>query len=161
MTTPLKKKNRAVFGPQGGYQPGYGAVPPTPYDVTVDLNTCKITQASPKNITVSTPYVWANASLSSPITVSAATGTSWAYNTNSTVKVGKVNITESDIEIDGLSLRETMAKVNQRLAIFQPNPELEADFEQLQQLRDQYVKLEQELMEKAKAWNALKNTDTK
>jgi hypothetical protein len=161
MTTKIKKKNQATFGPRGGYQPGYGAVPPTPYDVTVDLNTCKITQASPKNITVSTPYVWANASLSSPITVSAATGTSWYHNTSATMKVGKVNITESDIEIDGLSLRQTLAKVNERLAIFQPNPELEADFEQLRQLRDQYVQLEQELMEKAKAWNALKNTDTK
>jgi len=161
MTTKLKKKNQATFGPRGGYQPGYGAVPPTPYDVTVDLNTCKITQANPTNITVSANPAWmTNASLTAPITVNAgAIGSAWATNTNMTV--GKVQITDKDIEIDGLSLRQTLDKLNQRLAILQPNPELEADFEQLRQLREQYEQLEQELMEKTRAWNTLKNTDTK
>ncbi len=161
MTTKLKKKNQATFGPRGGYQPGYGAVPPTPYDVTVDLNTCKITQANPTNITVSANPAWmTNASLTAPITVNAgAIGSAWTTNTNMTV--GKVQITDKDIEIDGLSLRRTLDKLNQRLAILQPNLELEADFEQLRQLREQYEQLEQELMEKARTWNTLKNTDTK
>lgn len=164
MTTPLKKKNRATFGPQGGYQPGYGAVPPTPYDVTVDLDTYKITQANPTAITVSANPAWmTSASMTAPITVSAgANGSAWTtYNTSTTMTLGKVNITEKDIEIDGLSLRQTLEKVNQRLAIFQPNPELEADFEQLRQLRDQYEQLEKELIEKARIWNTLKNIDTK
>ena len=166
MTTKLKKKNQATFGPRGGYQPGYGAVPPTPYDVTVDLNTCKITQANPTSVSVSANPSWlSNVSLTAPITVSGASGSAWTspytYSTTATMNVGKVHITDKDIEIDGLSLRQTLEKLNQRLAILQPNPELEADFEQLQQLRDRYVQLEQELMEKAQAWNTLKNTDTK
>jgi len=158
----LSKTTTATFGPRGGYQPGYGAVPPTPYNVAVDLTTCKITQANPTNITVSANP---STSLTAPITVNTGYtySTNWSNNwsNNATVNVGKVTITDKDIDIDGVSLRETLAKVNERLAIFQPNPELEADFEQLRNLRDQYVELERELMEKAQTWNTLKNTDTK
>jgi hypothetical protein len=121
--------------------------------------------ATPTNITVSTIPTWSlGTSMTAPITVGAVGAGPYTFNTykpTSTIKVGKINITESDIEIDALSLRDTLAKVNERLAIFRPNPELEKDFDQLKALRDQYIELEKDLMEKAQAWNTLKNTDTK
>lgn len=71
----------------------------------------------------------------------------------------KVLITEGDITLDGLSLRNFMETVQERLAILTPNPKLEKDFEQLRALREQYQTLEKELLEKAKTWDTLKNTD--
>lgn len=104
--------------------------------------------------------------------VTGASGTSYTQGTGltySTVAGGnwtnaaawnnpnpKVNITDSDIVLDGRSLRDFMEEVGDRLAILVPNPELEKDFEQLKNLKDQYETLEAELLEKAKAWDTLK-----
>lgn len=136
----------ATFGPTGGLVPDYGAVPPTSYTAEVDLNTCKVTQADPRSLTVSIP-VSNSTSLTSPWTTSAG------------INTGRVRITDQDIELDGLSLRDTLKKLHERMAIMVPNPELEKDFEQLRELRRQYEALEQELSEKVQVWNTLKNTD--
>ena len=63
---------------------------------------------------------------------------------------------EGDIIIKGKSLHQTLAKIEQRLAILHPNPELEASWEQLKELGNKYRELEKELMEKQKIWNILK-----
>jgi hypothetical protein len=49
-----------------------------------------------------------------------------------------------------------MQQVEQRLNILQPNPEMEAEWDQLRELGEQYRRLEQELEAKAKMWNRLK-----
>lgn len=155
MTSPLKKKNQATFGPNGGYMPGYGAVPPTTYSAQVDLNTCKVTAAGPSGITV-IPKTYSN--LTIPVSNGSITS---PWTTTASINTAKVKITESDIEIDGLSLKETMKKLHERMAILIPNPKLEEDFERLQQLREQYETLERELLSKAEMWDTLKNADTK
>lgn len=137
----------ATFGPRGGLVPGYGAVPPTTYSAEIDVSTCKITNASPSNVTVTVPYT-TGISLTSPMTTTAS------------INTAKVRITDQDIELDGLSLKETLKKLHERMAIMVPNPDLEANFEQLRELRRQYEQLEQELAEKARTWSTLKNTDT-
>lgn len=154
----LKKKNTATYGPRGGFMPGYGAIPPTTYSAEIDLNTCKVTQADPGGITVSPKYTYGN--LTIPVSngaIGASLTSPWT--TSASINTGKVRITDQDIELDGLSLKETLKKLHERMAILVPNPELEADFEQLANLRRQYMDLEKELKEKAEAWKTLKNTD--
>jgi hypothetical protein len=68
-------------------------------------------------------------------------------------------ITDSDIELDGLSLKATLQAVNERLAVLIPNPALEREFNELQACGDEYRRLERELQEQIRIWNVLKKTD--
>lgn len=66
------------------------------------------------------------------------------------------NISGDNIKIKDKSLSEVIESIEQRLAILHPNPELEERWEELKALRDQYHKLEQEILEKEKTWNTIK-----
>ena len=61
-----------------------------------------------------------------------------------------------DIKIGGKSLTEAIDKIEERLAILHPNPELEDRWEELKNLRKQYQELEKDLLEKEKMWSILK-----
>jgi hypothetical protein len=61
-----------------------------------------------------------------------------------------------DITVRGRSLTEFMDSVEQRLNILRPNPALEAEWDQLRELGEQYRELEQQLTEKARMWAVLK-----
>lgn len=63
---------------------------------------------------------------------------------------------EADIEINGKSMSAWMEKVEQRLNILTPNPELEKDWDDLRRLGERYRKLEKKCKEKAQMWEALK-----
>ena len=62
---------------------------------------------------------------------------------------------DADIFIDGVSLKNTLQGINDRLAILQVNPELEAEFDELHALGEQYRELEKKILEKKKVWDAL------
>jgi len=64
----------------------------------------------------------------------------------------------SDIKIGGKSLTEAIEKIEERLGILKPNPELEDRWEQLKELRRQYIELERDLLEKEKIMKILKET---
>lgn len=61
-----------------------------------------------------------------------------------------------DIKVGGKSITEAIEKIEERLGILHPNPELEDRWEQLKDLRKQYQELEKELLEKEKMWKILK-----
>jgi hypothetical protein len=63
---------------------------------------------------------------------------------------------DSDITVKGRSLTEFMESVEQRLNILRPNPALEAEWDQLRELGEQYRELERQLTEKSQMWNTLK-----
>ena len=90
-----------------------------------------------------------------PYTISG-TGTGTPYTLN---KNGKMVIQgqEADIDINGKSLKTWMQTVEQRLAILEPNPKLEAEWDELKELGDRYRALEKEINEKMKTWNILKD----
>lgn len=71
---------------------------------------------------------------------------------------GTIKLTgpDSDIILDGESLRDTLRGIQQRLALLQPNPALETEWDQLRELGNAYRKLEVELLEKQKMWDTLK-----
>jgi hypothetical protein len=101
-----------------------------------------------------------------PMTVTAASGSNstlnWATGSNGTYSysndmvVGKTRVTDNDILFGNVSLKATLQKFEERLAILVPNPAIEAEFEELKQLREKYVKLEKKLAEQKAAWDVLK-----
>ena len=73
---------------------------------------------------------------------------------------GKLELrgTDADIVINGTSLNNTLNLIQDRLNMLRPNEHLEAEWDQLRDLGDQYRKLEKELIEKQRAWDILKKT---
>ena len=63
---------------------------------------------------------------------------------------------DGDIKIKGKSLSEAIDNIEKRLAILHPNKELEARWEQLKALGEQYQELEKNILEKEKIWEILK-----
>jgi len=63
---------------------------------------------------------------------------------------------EGEVTIKGKSLTATLDKIEERLAILHPNPELEDRWDELKELGKRYRELEQELIEKEKVWAILK-----
>ncbi len=95
-------------------------------------------------------------------TLSSGTSTvsSWsAYNYDAGVNITTDGITMkegTDIKVGGKSLLDAISKIEERLNILHPNPALEDRWEQLKSLRQQYIDLEKELLEKEKMWKILK-----
>lgn len=61
-----------------------------------------------------------------------------------------------DIKIKGVSLSETLERLEERLAILRPNEALEDRWDQLKELGKQYRELEKEILEKEQVWKILK-----
>ena len=87
---------------------------------------------------------------SAGLSYSTATTATWAPNTS------KIKITDRDIELDGWSLRETLRTISERLAVLQPNPALEREFEELRACADRYRELEQKFLYQKVMWETLK-----
>ena len=66
-----------------------------------------------------------------------------------------------DIKINGKSMKTWMEAVEERLNILTPNPELEKDWDELQELGERYRALEKKCKEKAQMWEALKKVQPK
>lgn len=94
----------------------------------------------------------------------AGTNTNWStgtgyYPNNANVHINADGLTMkegSDIKIGGKSLTEAIDKIEERLGILNPNPELEDRWEKLKELRRQYMELEKDLLEKEKLMKILK-----
>jgi hypothetical protein len=103
-------------------------------------------------------------------------GTGYTYTTNTTspfistgantMTVGQSGTIEiqgenADIKINGKSMKTWMEAVEERLNIMTPNPELEAEWDELHELGERYRALEQQCREKAQMWAALKKIQPK
>lgn len=108
-------------------------------------------------------------------TTSPSISNTYTYTTGSTdastwatVSNGTANLTpntlqvkgdaefEGDLKIKGKSLKDSLDKIEERLAILHPNEELEEKWENLRGLRKMYMELEAEIIEKEKMWSILK-----
>jgi hypothetical protein len=88
-------------------------------------------------------------------------GTSNTISTDPSLKGNSLSVKgdadfDGDIKIKGKSLTDTLDKIEERLAILHPNPELEDRWDELKELGKRYKELEQELIEKEKVWAILK-----
>jgi hypothetical protein len=90
----------------------------------------------------------------------------WTQDYSNTITTGypSVNIDTNgisvkeggDIKIGGKSLSDAIDKIEERLGILNPNPELEERWEKLKELRQQYIEMEKDLLEKEKIMKILK-----
>jgi hypothetical protein len=122
---------------------------------TIDMNTITIPSYSGTNIS-STAYT---------------TGYNYNYNISDCTITGSNSLTanveinskgldlknDADIKIGERSLKEFMNGVEEQLAILRPAPELEAKWDQLKELRQQYEALKADILEKQKIMKILKD----
>jgi hypothetical protein len=120
-----------------------------------------------------TNYTYANVTIPnggnySNVTLTAGSGLTYSTATNQATwiadpyysKQPKVKITDSDIEIDGLSLKDTMQAVKEELMIpgrLNRNEKLEQEFAELKEAAERYKELEQKFLEQKKMWATLKS----
>ena len=103
-----------------------------------------------------------NLTLSPTYTVSAATWqNSSISNTTADTLInagGQIELRgdKADVVINGVSLKETLEGIQDRLNILRPNTELESDWNELRKLGEQYRKLEAQLLEKQRMWSTLR-----
>ena len=88
-------------------------------------------------------------------------GTSNVISTDPSLKGNALSVKgnaefEGEVTIKGKNLSEMLEKIDERLAILHPNPELEDRWDELKELGKRYKELEQELLEKEKVWAILK-----
>lgn len=94
--------------------------------------------------------------LDSLSTDSFTLNTNWDTSYNDCITIGGQTINEQKLKaLDGL--QDWQEEVNKKLAILQPNSELEEQWSELRELRERYVELEKELLEKNKVWDILKD----
>lgn len=64
---------------------------------------------------------------------------------------------DADIDINGVSLLETIRGIQDRLNILCPDPEMEQEWDELREIREQYEAKLTECREKSRVWKALKS----
>ena len=84
-----------------------------------------------------------------------ATGSNPAMVVNQSASI-EIKGEDADIKINGKSMVTWMEKVEERLNILTPNPEMEKDWDDLRRLGNRYRALEKKCKEKAQMWAALK-----
>ena len=97
------------------------------------------------------------------ISTGAGTGYNWSNGTTNThtveINADGIKIKEGgDITIGGKSLTKAIEQIEERLGILHPNPALEERWDQLKELRKQYMEMEKDLLEKDKLMKILKET---
>ena len=110
------------------------------------------------------PYIYSTgASITAPSTITwsqdygTTIGTGYSNNPFVNIDTNGISVKEGgDIKIGGKSLSEAIEKIEERLGILNPNPELEERWDQLKDLRKQYQELEKDLLEKEKIIKILK-----
>lgn len=85
------------------------------------------------------------------------TYTDFSPNTGVKIKEGNLEIADGyDIKIGSRSVLATLDVIAERLAILETNSKLEAEFEELRRLGNQYRELEAELKDRMQTWELLK-----
>lgn len=79
-------------------------------------------------------------------------------NTGAKIHVQGDAVFEGNITWQDRDMREWFESVESRLAILHPNPELEAEWSELVELRTRYVELERRLLEKQQVFDILKKS---
>ena len=96
-----------------------------------------------------------NTSVSASWTIAADSGTSNLIAPSSgTIKLSGEN---ADIDINGMSLKDTLMDIQSRLALLTPNTKLEKEWAELKELGDAYRRLEADIKTKMKTWDILKS----
>ena len=139
------------------------------YDNTMNtVNTVSVTGPTPSPVytttgTGSSGLYWGmngTSGSSGQVLTSNGTNTSWITADpslkGSTLSVKGDADFEGEVTIKGKNLADMFEKIEERLAILHPNPELEDRWDELKELGKRYKELEAELIEKERVWAILK-----
>ena len=100
--------------------------------------------------------LYSNGSNIGPYTVTTGAGIGQPWFSNSISPKIRLDGEGADIEVNGESLIGMIKKIEERLNILHPNEKLEAEWEDLRALGEQYRKLEQHIKDKQATWDKLK-----
>jgi hypothetical protein len=112
--------------------------------------------------TMSTGLYWATNTSQNQVLTSNGSSTGWATISADPNLQGNTLQVKGDAEFDGevtikgKNIADMFAKIEERLAILHPNPELEDRWDELKELGKRYKELEAEIIEKEKVWSILK-----
>jgi hypothetical protein len=136
--------------------PAYGAVP----TVTISDNTGFGYTVGGLNGATGSNTVW---STNTTATGSFTIGPSYSAIETQLDQSGRMSLRgeNADLDINGKSLKHWMERVEERLNILTPNPELEKEWDDLRRLGQRYRALEKKCQEKARMWEALKKVQPK
>lgn len=109
----------------------------------------------------STNVTWTGTSYIHPQTITLNPNVYSNTYTNGTPQAGTIHVKgdaefEGKIKVGGKDLVELLTKIEDKLAIYKPNPELEEKWEELRELSKRYKELEAEIKEKEQMWDILK-----
>jgi len=133
-----------------------------PNNLSADLDWSTVNFAEPMAIDNTMAHTWPSTVYAcDTIGTSSISGSMGQSNefTTSTITINTNGIEMqpgTDIVIGGQSLMKTLDSINERLAILQPNTRLESEWAELKELGNRYRAMEQDLLEKARAWDILK-----
>ena len=146
----------------GTSDPSYGAVPNVVIGGGITMGTVpNVTTGS--TISGTSGAFWTVGTGTSATPVWQTTNPYTAMGTGTTQPGGTVSCKkvtlagdDADVDINGKSLKAWMEKVEERLNILTPNPELEKEWNQLRRLGERYRKLEKKCKEQSAMWKKLK-----
>jgi hypothetical protein len=94
------------------------------------------------------------------VTVTNNTNGPWTFNDSGMVGPNSAKISlkgeNADIEIGDKSLMSILDAIERKLGLVKLNPELEAEFEELRRIGDEYRAVEKRMLEKRQIWETLK-----
>lgn len=132
------------------------------YNITVDDTFTVSSTAGAYSISdgISGGLTWTNGTNGTSPTITLGDTIDWGNITTSTgsksLQVEGDAEINGDLKVNGKSILSSLENIEERLAILNPNPELEDRWEELRELRNKYQQLEKEIIEKEKMWSMLK-----
>ena len=91
--------------------------------------------------------------------VSSGSSANWSTATPMTVnQSGRISLKgdDADLDINGVSLKETLASIQEMLGVVKMDPALEKEFEELKAAGDRYRELRERFREQKAVWDTLK-----
>ena len=85
--------------------------------------------------------------------------TNWTVNTNSTFRITGKEILldeDADIKVGEVSLMATLREIKTQLGMLSPDPQLEAEFDELRACAREYERLRTKFLEQKQMWDILK-----
>lgn len=142
----------SVTAPSYGLAPGHG-----PYTITNTITNIGAIGSSHSNIPNVTISSGTGLNYASPWATTAAPYLGNGISADAT-KVGTLKLQGegADIEVNGVSLMDMLKRIEERLNILAPNAKMEAEWDQLRELGEQYRALEKKLQEQGNMWAKLK-----
>lgn len=125
----------------------------------VDLTS---TNTSITSVTEIADFDWSNMTISSNTSYTPTGGLLTGANGVTAAEInqgGRLSLhgDNADIEINGESLMGTLRNIQDHLNVLRPDPQLEAEWDELAEIRRQYESKLSEYREKSKAWKILKS----